>query len=178
MDKTQLKTVITSLSAGDKVTVNFAGAQASSSGSYKVLGTKRGRGKGGCLLVNLQAADGSLLTTGTPQSAEIVNLVTSDGTVHGLTDASQVVQVYTTDLSRAVALKEQFKTFLTAEGNVNIEVVSSEPEYNGIFKIQSSRQVRGRFGQIILNLEATDGSMHELWSYRHSGIVTRITVID
>lgn len=179
MDKLQVRNIIKSLASGDKISFNFAGDLSDSSGEFKVIKVKPGRGKGGSLLIELQATDGSLLTTGTPYSEKIVNITTVDGTVHGLTSESELRTVYSVDISRAVALKEQFKTLQTmTQGDTVIDVESSEPSIAGKFKIVSSKQLRGRFGQIVLGLESVaTGEAQELWSYRHSGVITRISVL-
>ena len=179
MDKLQVRKLIDSVAPGDKISFNFAGDLSESSGEFKVLKVRPGRGKGGSLLIELQAADGSLITTGTPYSEKIINITTVDGTVHGLSSESELRTVYSVDISRAVALKEQFKTLQTmTTGDTVIEVESTEPSIAGKFKIVSSKQLRGRFGQIVLGLVSVEtGESQELWSYRHSGVITRISVL-
>lgn len=176
MNKTELKTLISNLSAGEEITVTFLGDMSDNSGTFKVLGTRRGRGKGGSLLVDLEASDGSTITTGTPRNTDIMNITLSDGTLHGYTNEAEVPRVFDTDTSRAVALKEQFNTLLDADGSFTVDVESPEDVYNGTFTVTSAKKARGRYGQVILTLADSQGVERELWSYRHSGIVTRITV--
>ena len=175
MDKQELKSVIQGLSAGDSLTVNFVGEKADLSGAFKVLGTKRGRGKGGSLLVELEASDGSTLTTGTPESNVILNVVTADGTLVGFQNEADLPRLFDVDTARAVALKEQLGSLLDAEGDVTVDVESSEEDFAGKWTVKSARKSRGRYGQVVLSLD--NGSVQrELWSYRHSGIITRITI--
>lgn len=178
MNKQQIRKVLNSLSPGDTLSINFAGDQTDSSGAFKVLKVKAGRGKGGSRLVELQAADGSLLTTGTPKSNQIVNMTTADGEIHGLESEQELRTFFEVDISRAVAFKEKFKTLEASTGDTVIEVESTEDSLNGKFAVMSTKQLRGRFGQIVLNLKnVANGELQELWSYRHSGVVTRITVL-
>lgn len=179
MDKQQIRSVISNSQPGDVLEFCFAGSKSDSSGSYKVLKTRRGRGKGGSLLVDLQlVSDGSTLTSGTPDSDSIVNITTPDGVVHGLSSETELRTFHKVDISRAVALKEQFKTLQTqVSGETIIDVEATEPKLSGKFRIVGSRLLRGRFGQIILDLESVDsGESQSLWSYRHSGVITRISV--
>lgn len=180
MDKNEVRNIINGLVPGSRLSVEFGEDSQDKNGSYKVLKTRVGRGKNGSRIVDLESlADGSLVSTGTAESHNIVNMTTSDGVKHGLDSVKQLRKFYEVDISRAIALKEQFKTLQTSTGDVTIQVDSTVPEYNGKFIIESTRQVRGRYGQIILNLKSVDypGLTTELWSYRHSGIVTRITVL-
>jgi hypothetical protein len=179
MDKQQIRNIVSSVQPGDKLSFNFAGDKSDSSGLCKVLKVRPGRGKGGSLLVDLQAEDGSTFTTGTPDSEVIVNITTADGVVHGFSSETEIRTFHKVDISRAVALKEQFKTLQTlTAGDTIIDVESSEASLSGKFKIVGSHQLRGRFGQIVLDLESVDsGEAQSLWSYRHSGIITRISVL-
>ena len=180
MDKTQVRNVINGLTPGSRLAIQFGGDAKDNSGTYKVLKVRVGRGKNGSKIVDLEnLQDGSLVSTGTAQSDVIINMTTSDGIRHGLESEKELRTFFEVDISRAVALKEQFKTLQTAKGDIMIDVVSTVPEYNGKFTIAGTRQVRGRYGQIILELRSVDypGLNTELWSYRHSGIITRITVL-
>jgi hypothetical protein len=179
MDKQQIRNIVSSVQPGDNISFNFAGSKSDSSGLCKVLKVRPGRGKGGSLLVDLQAADGSTFTTGTPDSEVIVNITTPDGVVHGLSSETEIRTYHEVDISRAVALKEQFKTLQArTSGDTVIDVESSEASLSGKFKIVGSRQLRGRFGQIVLDLESLEsGEAQSLWSYRHSGVITRISVL-
>ena len=175
MDKQELKNVIQGLSAGDSLTVNFVGEKADLSGAFKVLGTKRGRGKGGSLLVELEASDGSTLTTGTPESNAILNVITANGSLAGFKNEADLPRLYEVDTARAVALKEQLGALLDAEGDVTVDVESSEEDFTGTWTVTGARKSRGRYGQVVLSLD--NGTVkRELWSYRHSGIISRITV--
>lgn len=175
MNKQAMKNTIQSLTAGDNLTVNFVGPKAGQSGTFKVLGKKTGRGKGGSLLVELEAPDGSTLTTGTPESNVILNMITSDGNLIGFKNETDLPRLYTIDTTRAIVLKEQLKTLLDAEGDVTVDIESSEPEYSGAWTVTGARKSRGRYGQVVLSLD-NGKQKREFWSYRHSGIVSRITI--
>lgn len=177
MEKTTLKTVLLSLSAGALITLNFRSDKASLSGEYSLVGTKKGRGKGGSLLAELKSTTtGDLLSIGTPSSDDIVN-VTVDGVQHGFESESQIPVVYQTNASLASQLKEQFKSFValaSSESPLRVQIVApTAPDLNGTFNVVSVSQLRGRGGQMVLNtLEGT-----EIWSYRHSGVLESVSII-
>lgn len=180
MNKHEAKSLIASLEAGTHITINLADDLVHRSGSYKVLGTRRGRGKCGSLLLDLQSnEDDSLFTIGTPQSSKIVNFSLPDGRTVGLENALECNIKYDIDVPRAVALKEEFKNLLTVtpENGVKVVVSATKDQFSGTFDLLGARQVRGRFGQIVLTLRNAAGEKQELWSYRHSGIVTRVVVV-
>lgn len=179
MDKTELKTVITTLTPGDRVKVAFLGTKAELSGDFEVVGTRRGRGKGGSQLVELRTSTGETLVTGTPESESVLHVVTADGVLHGFETASDVPPVFETDAGRAALLKEKFGALLDATGQYAVRVTSTHEPFNGTFFVLSATQKRGRYGQVVLTLgTGTTPDTFELWSHRHSVIVDSFEVIE
>lgn len=176
MEKTTLKNALLSLSAGSLITLNFRSDKASLSGEYSLVGTKKGRGKGGSLLAELKSTtSGELVTIGTPTSDELVNVVI-DGFQHGFESETQIPVTYQTNSAIAAQLKDQFKSFVASEDSpLCVQVVApTSPELNGTFNVVSVNQLRGRGGQMVLKtLEGT-----EIWSYRHSGVIESVTVVS
>ena len=190
MEKTLLRSVIVGLNEGDTIAVVFRGALQSQTGTFSVLSKKRGRGKGGSWLADLIPVDvredgsiasreGDSLTIGTPKNDDILN-VTVDGAFFGYTTEREVPANYETDAGNSVLLKETFKGLMNAAETrpmVTIEAPGA-PEVNGDFTVTDARQLRGRAGQIVLTLVRPDQTdTVELWSYRHSGVVTKFTVV-
>lgn len=183
MDKDTVKSFIGGLSAGDQITINFAGDMSSRSGTYKVLGLKTGRGKGGSKLVELQSlSDDSLLTTGTPHSNIIMSLQAGVGEIVGGGSQSECNVPYERDLARSEALKAAFvglrDTHLAVEGEnkVSVRVESTAEFLAGNFEVTGVSTKRGRHGQMVLHLVRPNGQTEEIWSHRHSGIITKIDV--
>lgn len=184
MDKDTVKSFIGGLSAGDQITINFAGDMSSRSGTYKVLGHKTGRGKGGSKLVELQSlTDESLLTTGTPHSNIIMSLQAGVGEVVGGGSQSECNVPYERDIARSEALKAAFiglrDTHLAVEGenNVSVRVESTVDFLAGTFNVTGVSTKRGRHGQMVLHLVRPEsGHTEEIWSHRHSGVIKRIDV--
>jgi len=175
MEKTTLKTVLTALTAGALITLNFRSDKASLSGEYSLVGTKKGRGKGGSLLAELKSTtSGDLLSIGTPSSDDLVN-ITVDGVTHGFESESQIPVVYETNAALASQLKEQFKSFVASEESpLRVQVVApTAPDLNGTFNVISVVQLRGRGGQMVL--KTVEGT--EIWSYRHSGVIESVSVV-
>jgi hypothetical protein len=64
-----------------------------------------------------------------------------------------------------------------------VRLDSTVPEFNGTFSVTQGRLEKGKYGQVHLwltreNAEATDIPEIELWSYRHSGIITDFEVLS
>lgn len=189
MDKKDLKAAISGLTTGDSLSVTFLStmptgpsntrydgirALAGQSVEFTLVGTKKGRGKGGSQLMVLKAADGSTITTGTPHSDVLVNITTPAGMV-GHESESAVPRTYETNAGRASELKAQFKGLVGTVG-ASVRIESSEADYNGTFTVRSAELLRGRHGQVKLMLESGDRTV-EVWSYRHSGVVTSFEIL-
>ena len=181
MEKQELKKAISKLSVQDQVKVTFLGERLSSkTGEYKIVAKKKGRGKGGSLLLitkNVTTDIDEELVFGTPDSDSILNLTLSDGTFLGYRTEAEVPKVYPTNSGRAVQLKEQLKELLTVE-NITVEIDSTEPEFTGVFKMKNVEKISGRYGQMIMNLvNNKTGVEKQLWTFRHSGIINSIKVL-
>lgn len=177
MDKSELKNVITTLTPGDAIKVAFLGPKADLTGDFEVVATRRGRGKGGSQLVELRTSTGETLVTGTPESENVLHIVTADGVLHGFETPSDVPPVFETDAGAAALLKEKFATLLDADGQYKVRVASTHEPFNGTFVVRSAVQKRGRHGQVVLSLsrDATSDTF-ELWSHRHSLVVNSFEV--
>lgn len=68
MDKSTLKNTISGLSVGQVVRVNFSD---DNSGDYRVTGIRKGRGRGGSMLLDLADDIGQSKTVGTPNNADV-----------------------------------------------------------------------------------------------------------
>lgn len=178
MDKQALRTLISGFKTGQKITITFIGPKAHLSRDWTVVRTKQGRGKGGSKLMELVDGAKNLLTTGTPDSDLILN-ITADGTLHGYTSEADIPVAYETDVTQAAILKETFHKLLAAEGDVQVKVTSKVADFNGTFTVNKATQLRGRGGQIRLELENTNSTHRkvEMWSRRHSGVITGFTVM-
>ena len=180
MDKAILKQTILGLEVDQKISINFRGSVTEQSGDFVVVGHRRGRGKGGSQLLDVtREGDTEILTFGTPRSEDILNMVV-DGLMVGYATEAEVPAVYETNAERAVQLKETFKGLLDAsENSYEVAIVAPQaPEINNRFTVVNARQLRGRGGQIVLELRDADGNETEVWSYRHSGVVTDFTVFN
>jgi hypothetical protein len=177
MEKATLKTVLQSLTAGDTLTLNFRSDKALQSGEYTLVGTKKGRGKGGSLIAELKSVtSGDLFAVGTPNSDDLVNVIVN-GTQHGFESESEIPFEYPTNVALAATNKEFFKTIkdATVESPIGINVVApTVPELNGTFSVVSVVQLRGRGGQMVL--KTAEGT--EIWSYRHSGVIESISLVE
>jgi len=177
MDKKQLRNLITSLAPQDQIDITFLGDKAVHSGTWTVLRVKTGRGKGGSKVMDLVNASKKTLTTGTPDSDKILN-VSLNGELHGYADEGQIPVSYEKNVTQAAMLKETFKRLLTAEGDREVEITSTIADFNGTFTVNKAKQLKGRGGQIVLFLENIEtGAKPELWSYRHSGVITSFTIL-
>ena len=184
MEKSLLKQVVAGLTENQEITINFREKSKHVSTVYRVLGTKKGRGKGGSLLAELvpasetTATDENILVIGTPDNDEFLNVVVNGETL-GYTSEDQVPVIYEPNLDRAAELKTQFlqlfAPFFDGHGSpVRISVVSTAPELNREFTVTGARKLRGRNGQVAL--ETAEGP--ELWSRRLSGVIESVTIVE
>jgi hypothetical protein len=165
MDKALLKTVLSGLTKDQEVEVSFRGDKTSLNGRYRVVESKKDRGKMGSYKTTLTSlTDNSEVILHTKNNNDILNVVV-DGTMHGSADESGEPRNYAKDENRGRELKTLFKTF--KEGQRVTLASDIEPTFNGTFTVKENRASRGKFGQQILVL--TDGTNSiELWSYKHS----------
>lgn len=176
MDKSALKSVINGLTPGQVVGITFIGDKAHLSRDWTVVKVRTGKGKGGSKLLELVDGARNTITTGTPESGYILNM-TVNGTMHGATSEADLPVVHETNAARATELKEAFRSLVGAEGDRRVSIQSSITDLNGTFTVNRGVQLRGRGGQVRLELERPDGSSAEVWSLRHSGVISSFTIL-
>jgi hypothetical protein len=162
--------------------VNFGGARAHLSGAYQVERLRTGRGKGGSRLLDLvRLSDRQAVTTGTPDSTNIVNVVV-DGVRHGLENASDLPIIFGRNKSVSKEFKLVTKSILDlrrrdASAAVRVNVDSDVAEFSGTFDVAGAQRCRGRGGPCRLDLtEVGTGRSLTLWSSRHSGAIRTIAL--
>lgn len=188
--KKDLKSFITGLTTGDKVTVTYLSvipsdtrydsvrSLAGQTVEYTLVETKKGRGKGGSQLMVLQpTAGGDRVTTGTPHSEAILSVTGPDGVLVGHESEADVPKSYETNAGNASTLKTAFQDLVGTTG-ARVRLTSTEDEFSGDFTVTGAEQLRGRHGQVRLTLTADDGRETKVWSYRHSGVVTGFEVLS
>lgn len=191
MDKKELKEAVVGLTTGDRVSVTFLSTMPTGAANsrydnirefagqtveFTLVEVKKGRGKGGSQLMRLKTADGKEIMTGTPHSDVMLNITTPAGMV-GHESEADVPKYFETNAGQASELKNLFKDLVGTQG-AKVHVESSEEEYAGTFTVTEAVQLRGRHGQVRLKLTAEDGRQTELWSYRHSGVVSKFEVLS
>lgn len=182
MDKKELKTLIANLGKthiGEEIEVNFRATSKLTSGKYRLLETKVGRGKGGSMLARVESVtSGHTLTFGTPNSEEILNVIWRDengnANLTGYADESAVPAEFVHDAANAALLKTAFEA-LIGKSNMPLKVAASDASFVGTHTLMSAKRMAGRFGQIRLELLREDGTKFEIWSYRHSGVVQSVS---
>ena len=197
MKKKVLRRAIAGLEPEDRLKITFLGEYADRSGTFDVIRTKKGRGKGGSQLVELKTADGEVFVTGTPQSDVILHVITPDGVLHGHETISDVPPTFDTNSSMAAALKESFKGLAercrllpkedekdtrsrfapTETSPTRVAVASTHEPFNGTFRIKEIEYKRGRYGKILLTVLDDEGNDMVLDSFKHSGVITSFTIV-
>jgi len=185
MEKSILRSVLSGLVENQEIVINFRERSANPSSTYRVLGTRKGRGKGGSLLADVVLAseatvtDENKLVIGTPENDQLLNIVVNGDTI-GYTSEDDIPIIYDDiNMERSNELKAyfraEFKDFFDGTGTPRkIVVVSSVPELSGEFTVTGVRQLRGRGGQVVL--ETAEGK--EFWSRRQSAVLESVTVVD
>jgi hypothetical protein len=194
MDKQELKALLIGFEKGIDITVNFVGGKGGvapgskadsprgkgESGEYRVLESKRGRGKDGSRLCTLMSlASDNIIEIGTPNNNEIMNIITADGVIHGAKSESELPRVFPkADETQTQTFKESLRPFLKLNGvETKVQVESTIPEYNGVFTLLLAKLNVGRFGQITMNLKAEDGSEWTLKSHDHASVITSVKAV-
>lgn len=177
MDKSVLKSTIKALTPGQTLNITFIGAKAHLTGDWSVVKTKTGKGKGGSKLMELVNADKETITTGTPESQFILNM-TVDGEMIGYASEADIPVVFEKNVEQSNLLKAAFLALKGAEGDKIVTIEATVPELTGTFTVNKQTQLRGRGGQIRLDLARVDAPDEtvEAWSLRHSGIITSFVV--
>lgn len=177
MDKSALKSLISTFTPGQVIGITFLGDKAHLSRDWTVVKVRTGKGKGGSKLLELVDGARNTITTGTPESAFILNM-TVNGTLHGAASEAEVPVVYETNATRATELKDAFKSLVGAEGDRRVSIQSTITDLNGTFTVNRGTQLRGRGGQVRLELERVgSGERAEVWSLRHSGVISSFTIL-
>lgn len=192
MNKSELRTVINSLTPGQTIGVKFASEDGTfefkgrtfRSGDYTLTMVKNGRGKGASRIMDLADSSRHHVLLGTPNSDWIQNL-TVNGETHGSSVASFGLTSGGRDVQNAALLKETFKTIksYTDASGCTLRLESTVKALSGDFKIMGSRSMRGRGGQIVLTLQKkvsdslAENPVVEVWSGRHSGVITRAEIL-
>lgn len=170
MEKAALKTLILACSAGDSLNVNFLGEKAQYNGQLAIAEIRKGRGKGGSLLLTLTTANGDTVETGTPDSDNILNITTADGSFHGYESVEDVPPVYQINKEMSQELRGIFSRLQPGQ---TVDVEASNVDFNGQFTVVDVTKCRGRGSQLQANLQSADGGTVGIMSHRHSGTVTR-----
>lgn len=176
MDKSILKSTIVSLKPEQEIKITFIGSRAHLTGDWSVVRTKTGKGKGGSKLMDLVNADKETITTGTPESQYILNM-TVDGKLIGYASEADIPVVFEKNIEQSNVLKAAFLALKGAEGDKVVTITATVPELTGTFTVNKQTQLRGRGGQIKLDLARVGtNECVEAWSLRHSGIITSFVV--
>jgi hypothetical protein len=194
MEKSLLKTVLAGIKKNEDVEIAFIGGKGGwnplhppknkasyvpqgTSGTWKVVESKRGRGKNGSQILTLgHSLEQPLFQIGTSNNDEIVYIV-SKGIKHGAANENDVEKIFPKNIEAAKALKTKLTPLLSlAEGvKLKLNIQSTEKQFNGQFDLLSAKALPGRWGQIKLDLRnVATGELVSLWSYRHATVVTYI----
>jgi hypothetical protein len=179
MDKKKLGEVLTSLNKNQTVQLQMRGRPAPE--TYRVVESKRGRGKGGSRVATFQRDDGTVITVGTPKHLDVLN-ISVDGNFYGITDERQEPFIYPVNEEMAVNFKTAVKTAIGKNDEVKLQLTSSLPYLNGTFRVANSRNEKGKHGQLHLWLipdgqDMTETNTVEIWSHRHSGVIQSFQVL-
>jgi len=178
MEKSALKTLISTFVPGQVIGITFVGDKAHQSRDWTVVKVRTGKGKGGSKLLELVDSARNTIVTGTPDSEYILNMMVN-GTMHGYSSEADLPVVYETNATRATELKEAFKRLVGAEGDRRVSIQSTIKDLTGTFVVTRGTQLRGRGGQIRLELERVgSGERVEVWSSRHSGVISAFTMMS
>lgn len=178
MDKKELRTLICQLTPSQVIHITFVGAKAYLTNDYTVLKIRTGKGRGGSKIVDLVDGSKNTISTGTKDNESILN-ITVGGVRHGHTDAAEVLTSYAKSKTQGGDLYRKFSQLLEAEGDFTVRVESPMPSLAGDWTVNGASRAHGRVKQIKLSLEnVEDGRKTELWSYRHSGAVTKFDILD
>src|SRR5258706_7344769 len=137
MDKKVLKEAMSLMVSGTEVEVVFNGGIAWENGSYKVVESKTGRGKGGSRTATLVSVTDSTRNSrlSTKFNEEVHSLVVKVSDTETLTfDSTVVTNKQPKNLERATELNSLFRTF--KEGT-RVSIVSPEVNFNGTFTVLS-----------------------------------------
>ena len=186
MQKQILKTCLQN-STGKTLDFTFRTPLEHLNGSYLVNSVKTGRGKGGSLIVTMKNLESSeelstvtlenkTVNFGTAVSDYIVN-VTVDGTLFGPSSAEEDEENLPKNHEFAVKLRESLSPLLGKDG-VKIQIDSKLPRLNGSWTMSGGIKSPGVFAQLKFDLLNDQGVHETLWTYRHSGVISDIKLIE
>lgn len=187
MNKKVLRDLLNSTEVNSILKINFLQDFKSFSGEYKVLSKRIGRGKAGSRIVSLLNVEsgvefneallnGKMKAMGTAFSEYILNIEVN-GTIYGDETPFELPRAFARDAVEGKALRVQMEKLFHKEGS-KVYIESSEPEFSGEWTISRVRFSPGRFGQVIANFRNDDSYKQiAIWSYRHSKIISSITLI-
>jgi hypothetical protein len=181
MDKKILRNVIEGLQANQTISVRMRGRATAE--DFKVIATKKGRGKGGSLKATIQRGDGTVLEIGTPENLNVLS-VTVGGNFYGVQNEREEPPVYATNDPQATRLKTTLAPLVGEAGKGKIlRLESNVPEFNGRFTVMNGRLEKGKYGQVHLWLvpegqTQTEENTIELWSFRHSGVIQDFEIVS
>lgn len=176
MDKTMLRSVMRDVVPGQEISVHFRGTPETQ--KYTVLSTRRGRGKHGSLLAMIQRTGAPYIEIGTPRNKDILS-ITVNGNLFGVRSEREDPPTYEPNQAQASRMKAGLNRLVGEAGRgQRVRLESTVPEYQGNFAVTAGRLEKGKYGQVHLWLtrEGTQETV-ELWSYRHSGIITAFEVL-
>lgn len=172
-----LKTVLSGLTTGQEITVNFRGNMTNLNGNYKVITSKKDRGKMGSFKTTVQSMTDttSEIVLHTKKNEEVLN-ITVNGTMYGSATESGEPRSYKKDETRGRQFKELFQTFAKED---RVKMTSDvEPSFNGTFTVKDNQKSPGKWGQIVLTLTADGTTTFKVWSHRHSLVLNTIELAE
>jgi len=182
MNKNDFRCLCNNLSSGDSLVISAMDTAANS--SAKVNYVKIGRGRGGSRLLSVELESGGTRLYSSKYSNQITSVRHND-VVYGNPTPRTIVlgpSQGPTNVSREIAnnvngfFKRALAAFNTGEAvYVSFPHISGNMLLHGNWKVTSGRLVRGRNGQVALNLQNDSGQSVEVWSRRILGEVVNIS---
>lgn len=177
MDKKELRNLICQLVPSNTLHITFTGAKAHLTSNYTVLKVRTGKGRGGSKILDLVDAFKNTISTGTKDNESILN-ITVGGAMHGHATEAEAPSNYPKNRVEGEKLRKKFASMLDAEGDYTIRIESPMPSLDGTWTVNKAAKVQGRIGQVKLSIEnVSDGRKTELWSYRHSGAISKLEIL-
>lgn len=184
MKKSDLKDVLNVLKVDSEVTFTFvSGAESANNGNYKVVSYKTTKGRGAPLQVEFVNTDtGNKFSFHSKDNDKVVN-ITVNGSFYGYQTEAEMNQALNTKgdmeptLEAGANLKKVFEE-LGKETGKKVELKAKTPELTGVFTIEKLTKAKGRVSQVILLLRDSANNPVEAWSYKHSNVITDVTLQD
>ena len=189
MEKTRLKDFLQNTPIGTEFQLTTTGELAHLTGSYKLLEVARGRGKCGSKIAKIMSmADGTVISDvvvdrrkkafGTPVSEFILHIKCGETNYGTESKAEDTNFPLPRNEEIANALKAEFLKYTEEESiNVRMRIKSSEPWLNGEWTCTKVEKNPGRQGQLTLTLKGAASEI-KLWTYRHSGAIEDMELLE